>query len=40
MAEYMSKQVAGMDIPEKIINRMKSAPAKTAPGRNKIAIET
>lgn len=28
MAEYMNKQVAGMDVPEKIIDRMKSVPAK------------
>ena len=41
MAEYMSKQVAGMDIPEKIINRMKSAPAKEQRQEGiKIAIET
>ena len=41
MAEYMSKQVAGMDVPEEIINRMKSIPAdKQRQEGLKIAIET
>ncbi len=41
MAEYMSKQVAGMDVPEEIINRMKSVPAdKQRQEGLKIAIET
>jgi len=41
MAEYMAKQVAGMDIPEEIINRMKSVPAKEQRQEGiKIAIET
>ena len=41
MAEYMAKQVAGMDVPEEIINRMKSAPAKEQRQEGiKIAVET
>jgi methylenetetrahydrofolate reductase (NADPH) len=41
MAEYMSKQVAGMDVPEEIINRMKSVPAdKQRQEGLKIAIKT
>ena len=41
MAEYMAKQVAGMDIPEEIINRMKSAPSKEQREEGiKIAVET
>lgn len=41
MAEYMAKQVAGMDIPEEIINRMKSVPAKEQREEGiKIAVET
>jgi methylenetetrahydrofolate reductase (NADPH) len=27
MAEYMSKQVAGMDIPDEVLKRMRSVPA-------------
>ncbi len=41
MAEYMSDQVAGMDIPDEIIKRMKSAPAdKQREEGIKIAVET
>lgn len=41
MAEYMGKQVAGMDMPEEIINRMKSVPAdKQREEGIKIAVET
>lgn len=41
MAEYMAKQVAGMDIPEEIIDRMKAAPAKEQREEGiKIAVET
>ena len=41
MAEYMAKQVAGMDLPEEIINRMKSVPAKEQREEGiKIAVET
>jgi len=41
MAEYMAKQVAGMDVPEEIINRMKAAPAKEQRQEGiKIAVET
>ncbi len=41
MAEYMAKQVAGMDIPEEIISRMKSVPAKEQREEGiKIAVET
>ena len=41
MAEYMAKQVAGMDIPEEIINRMKSVPAKEQRQEGiRIAVET
>jgi methylenetetrahydrofolate reductase (NADPH) len=41
MAEYMSKQVAGMDIPDEIIQRMKSVPAdKQREEGVKIAVET
>ncbi|MCX5817928.1 MAG: methylenetetrahydrofolate reductase [Proteobacteria bacterium] len=41
MAEFMSKQVAGMDVPDEIINRMKSIPAREQRQEGlKIAIET
>jgi len=41
MAEYMAKQVAGMDVPEEIISRMKAAPAKEQRQEGiKIAVET
>jgi methylenetetrahydrofolate reductase (NADPH) len=41
MAEYMSKQVAGMDVPEEIIDRMKAVPAKEQRQEGlKIAVET
>lgn len=41
MAEYVAKQVAGMDVPEEIINRMKSAPPKEQRQEGiKIAVET
>jgi methylenetetrahydrofolate reductase (NADPH) len=41
MAEYMAKNVAGMDVPEEIITRMKSVPAKEQRQEGiKIAIET
>jgi methylenetetrahydrofolate reductase (NADH) len=41
MAEYMSEQVAGMDIPDEIIKRMKSVPSdKQREEGIKIAIET
>jgi methylenetetrahydrofolate reductase (NADPH) len=41
MAEYMSNQVAGMDIPEEVINRMKAVPAKEQRQEGlKIAVET
>ncbi|MCX5808897.1 MAG: methylenetetrahydrofolate reductase [Proteobacteria bacterium] len=41
MAEFMSKQVAGMDVPDEIINRMKSVPAREQRQEGiKIAIET
>lgn len=41
MAEYMSKQVAGMDVPEAIINRMKGVPAAEQRKEGiKIAVET
>jgi methylenetetrahydrofolate reductase (NADPH) len=41
MAEYMSKQVAGMDIPGELIDRMKSVPAKEQRQEGlKIAVET
>jgi methylenetetrahydrofolate reductase (NADPH) len=41
MAEYMAKQVAGMDLPEEVINRMKAAPAKEQRQEGiKIAVET
>ncbi len=41
MAEYMSKQVAGMDVPEEVIKRMKSVPAdKQREEGIKIAVET
>ena len=41
MAEYMAKNVAGMDIPEEVINRMKSAPAKEQRQEGiRIAVET
>ncbi|OGP85192.1 MAG: 5,10-methylenetetrahydrofolate reductase [Deltaproteobacteria bacterium RBG_16_54_11] len=41
MAEYMSKQVAGMDVPDEIIKRMKSVPAdKQREEGIRIAVET
>jgi methylenetetrahydrofolate reductase (NADPH) len=41
MAEYMAKNVAGMDVPEEIINRMKSVPAKEQRQEGiRIAVET
>jgi methylenetetrahydrofolate reductase (NADPH) len=41
MAEYMSKQVAGMDIPDEVISRMKSVPANGQREEGlKIAVET
>ena len=41
MAEFMSKQVAGMDVPDEVINRMKSVPAKEQRQEGlKIAVET
>ncbi len=41
MAEYMCKQVAGMDVPEEIIDRMKAVPAKEQRQEGlKIAVET
>jgi methylenetetrahydrofolate reductase (NADPH) len=41
MAEYMAKQVAGMDLPEDIINRIRSVPAKEQRREGiKIAVET
>jgi methylenetetrahydrofolate reductase (NADPH) len=40
MAEYMAKNVAGMDIPEEVINRMKAVPAKEQRQEGiKIAVE-
>jgi methylenetetrahydrofolate reductase (NADPH) len=41
MAEYMAKQVAGMDVPEAIIDRMKGVAAKEQRAEGvKIAVET
>jgi methylenetetrahydrofolate reductase (NADPH) len=41
MAEYMAKNVAGMDIPEEVINRMKAAPATEQRQEGiRIAVET
>ncbi len=41
MAEYMSKNVAGMDVPAEIIERMKSVPAEDQRKEGiKIAVET
>jgi methylenetetrahydrofolate reductase (NADPH) len=41
MAEYMSKQVAGMDIPDAVIKRLKAVPAgKQREEGLKIAVET
>jgi methylenetetrahydrofolate reductase (NADPH) len=41
MAEYMAKQVAGMDVPEALIDRMKAVPAKEQRAEGiKIAVET
>jgi methylenetetrahydrofolate reductase (NADPH) len=41
MAEYMAKQVAGMEVPEEIIRRMKSVPAKDQRQEGvRIAVET
>jgi methylenetetrahydrofolate reductase (NADPH) len=41
MAEYMNSQVAGMDIPEEVIRRMKAVPAKEQRREGlKISIET
>ncbi len=41
MAEYMAKNVAGMDIPEEVINRIKAVPAKEQRQEGiKIAVES
>ncbi len=41
MAEYMSRQVAGMDVPDEVIGRMKGVPAKEQRQEGlKIAVET
>jgi methylenetetrahydrofolate reductase (NADPH) len=41
MAEYMANNVAGMDVPDEIIGRMKAAPAKEQRQEGvKIAVET
>jgi len=41
MAEYMAQNVAGMDVPEEIITRMKAVPAKEQRKEGiKIAVET
>ena len=41
MAEYMAKQVAGMEVPEEIIRRMKSVPSKQQRQEGvRIAVET
>jgi methylenetetrahydrofolate reductase (NADPH) len=41
MAEFMSKNVAGMDVPDEIIDRMKKVPAKEQREEGiKIAVET
>lgn len=41
MAEFMNNQVAGMDVPDEIINRMKSVPATEQRQEGlKIAVET
>ncbi len=41
MAEYMSRQVAGMDVPEEVINRMRSVPAAEQRKEGmRIAVET
>jgi len=41
MAEYMGKNVAGMDIPQEVIERMKAVPAKEQKQEGiKIAVET
>ena len=41
MAEYMAKNVAGMDIPQEVIDRMKAVPAKEQKQEGiKIAVET
>ncbi len=41
MAEYMAKNVAGMDIPDEILKRMKSVPPKDQRGEGlKICVET
>ena len=41
MAEYMSKKVAGMDLPEEVVARMKSVPASEQRKEGiKIAVET
>jgi methylenetetrahydrofolate reductase (NADPH) len=41
MAEYMAKNVAGMDIPDEIIQRMKAAPSKGQRAEGlKICVET
>jgi len=40
MAEYMAKQVAGMDIPQEVIDRVKGVPAKEQRQEGiKIAVE-
>jgi methylenetetrahydrofolate reductase (NADPH) len=41
MAEYMANNVAGMDVPKEVIERMKSVPAKEQRQEGvKIAVET
>ena len=41
MAEYMAKNVAGMDIPEEVIARMKGVPAGQQRAEGiKVAVET
>jgi methylenetetrahydrofolate reductase (NADPH) len=41
MAEYMNSKVAGMDIPEEVIRRIKAVPAKDQRQEGlKISIET
>jgi methylenetetrahydrofolate reductase (NADPH) len=41
MAEYMARRVAGMDVPQAVIDRMKSTPAKEQRQEGiRIAVET
>jgi methylenetetrahydrofolate reductase (NADPH) len=41
MAEYMAKNVAGMDVPEEIMTRLKGVPPKNQRQEGiKIAVET